>query len=399
MSTNAMCPPACEMASVVAMNVWGTLITISPGSTPAAMKAKRRASVPLFTPTQNFASQNRANSRSNSSTMGPPMKPALLNAFFTTANNSSSSSLCDVTRSRNGTFVGLAILLLFLLCDKPQKFGGISGHNGVRRYVLGYDAACSDNGVLTDSQIAENRGAGPDGCSLSNQGLFYFPVRFCLQLAGWGCRARIGIIDKGHAVPDEDVVFDLHALANKGVAGNLAASADTGILLDFHEGPNFRFISDFAAVQINELGELSKFINLYGCEIGDETKIGAFVEIQKNASVGRRCKISSHTFICEGVEIEDNVFIGHSVTFINDSYPRSAAPSGELQTEADWKVEKTLVRKGASIGSGSTILSNLTIGENAIVGAGSVVTKDVPANTIVAGNPAKFLRFITEEKK
>jgi len=138
---------------------------------------------------------------------------------------------------------------------------------------------------------------------------------------------------------------------------------------------------------------------LYGCEIGDETKIGAFAEIQKNASVGRRCKISSHTFICEGGEIEDNVFIGHSVTFINDSYPRSATPSGELQTEADWKVEKTLVRKGASIGSGSTILSNLTIGENAIVGAGSVVTKDVPANTIVAGNPAKFLRFITEEKK
>ncbi len=140
--------------------------------------------------------------------------------------------------------------------------------------------------------------------------------------------------------------------------------------------------------------KLSKFINLYGCEIGDETKVGAFVEIQKNATVGKRCKISSHTFICEGVSIEDNVFIGHGVTFINDTYPRSTTGSGELQTESDWKVERTLVKKGASIGSGATILSNLFIGENAIVGAGSVVTKDVPANTVVAGNPAKFLRHI-----
>ena len=140
-------------------------------------------------------------------------------------------------------------------------------------------------------------------------------------------------------------------------------------------------------------------VNLYGCEVGDETKIGAFVEIQKNASVGRRCKISSHTFICEGVQIEDNVFVGHSVTFINDSYPRATTAGGELQTEADWKVEKTVVRKGASIGSGSTVLSKITIGENAIVGAGSVVTKDVPANAIVAGNPAKVLRFIERENK
>jgi acetyltransferase-like isoleucine patch superfamily enzyme len=139
--------------------------------------------------------------------------------------------------------------------------------------------------------------------------------------------------------------------------------------------------------------KLSKFINLYGCEIGDETKIGAFVEIQKNAIVGKRCKISSHTFICEGVIIEDNVFIGHSVTFINDSYPR-ATTGGNLQTEADWKVERTVIKKGASIGSGATILSNTTIGENAIVGAGSVVTRDVAANTIVAGNPAKIMRHI-----
>jgi acetyltransferase-like isoleucine patch superfamily enzyme len=142
--------------------------------------------------------------------------------------------------------------------------------------------------------------------------------------------------------------------------------------------------------------KLSKFINLYGCEVGDETKIGAFVEIQKNASVGQRCKISSHTFICEGVVIEDYVFIGHGVTFINDSYPRATTVDGALQTEADWKVERTIVKKGASIGSGATILSNITVGENAIIGAGSVVTKNVPPNSIVAGNPAKLLRYVEE---
>jgi acetyltransferase-like isoleucine patch superfamily enzyme len=159
------------------------------------------------------------------------------------------------------------------------------------------------------------------------------------------------------------------------------------------------FVSIAPSVKLGKDVKLSKFINLYGCEIGDETKIGAFVEIQKGARVGKRCKISSHTFICEGVEIEENVFIGHSVTFINDSYPRATTASGELQTEADWKVETTRVCKGASVGSGSTILSKVTIGENAIVGAGSVVTKDVPANAIVAGNPAKVLRFVTQEKK
>ena len=159
------------------------------------------------------------------------------------------------------------------------------------------------------------------------------------------------------------------------------------------------FVAIAPSVKLGKDVRLSKFINLYGCEIGDETKIGAFVEIQKNASVGKRCKISSHTFVCEGVEIQDNVFVGHGVTFINDSYPRATTASGELQTEADWKVERTVVCKGASIGSGSTILSNVTIGEHAIVGAGSVVTRDVPANAIVAGNPAKVLRYITEEKK
>jgi acetyltransferase-like isoleucine patch superfamily enzyme len=144
---------------------------------------------------------------------------------------------------------------------------------------------------------------------------------------------------------------------------------------------------------------LSTFINLYGCRIGDETKIGSFVEIQKNASVGKRCKISSHTFICEGVVIEDNVFIGHGVTFINDSFPRATAPGGKLQTEADWKVEPTVIRKGASIGSGATILSNVSVGENAIVGAGSVVTRDVPPHAIVAGNPARVLRYIKENEE
>jgi acetyltransferase-like isoleucine patch superfamily enzyme len=142
--------------------------------------------------------------------------------------------------------------------------------------------------------------------------------------------------------------------------------------------------------------KLSRFINLYGCEIGDETKIGAFVEVQKNAKIGKRCKISSHTFVCEGVTIEDNVFVGHGVVFINDSYPRATTADGELKTEADWKVERTVVGRGASIGSGATILANLRIGENAIVGAGSVVTKDVPPNSIVAGNPARILRSIDQ---
>jgi acetyltransferase-like isoleucine patch superfamily enzyme len=152
-------------------------------------------------------------------------------------------------------------------------------------------------------------------------------------------------------------------------------------------------------VKLGKNVRLSKFINLYGCEIGDETKIGAFVEIQKNASVGRCCKISSHSFICEGVVIEDNVFIGHGVMFINDSYPRATTAEGSLQTEADWKVEQTVVKKGASIGSGATILSNTNVGENAIVGAGSVVTKDVPPNAIVTGNPARVLRYIDETVK
>jgi len=158
--------------------------------------------------------------------------------------------------------------------------------------------------------------------------------------------------------------------------------------------PAGEFVSVAASVKLGKDVKLGKFINLYGCEIGDETKIGAFVEIQKNAFVGRRCKISSHTFICEGVTIEDHVFIGHNVAFVNDSFPRATTAAGELQTGTDWIVEKTLVKKGASIGSGATILSNVTIGERAIVGAGSVVTRDVPADVIVVGNPARVLRKI-----
>lgn len=136
------------------------------------------------------------------------------------------------------------------------------------------------------------------------------------------------------------------------------------------------------------------FVNLYGCEIGDESKIGTFVEIQRGAKIGRRVKVSSHTFICEGVTIEDEVFIGHNVSFINDRYPRSTNADGSLQTDADWKLETTRVKRRASIGTGSTILCGLTIGENAIVGAGSVVTRDVPDNAVVAGNPARFLRWV-----
>jgi dTDP-4-amino-4,6-dideoxygalactose transaminase/acetyltransferase-like isoleucine patch superfamily enzyme len=150
-------------------------------------------------------------------------------------------------------------------------------------------------------------------------------------------------------------------------------------------------------VRLGEGVRLSKFINLYGCTIGEGTKIGAYVEIQKNATVGRNCKISSHSFLCEGVEIEDNVFIGHGVMFTNDRYPRATNADGSMQTEADWAVERTVIKQGASIGSGVTLLSGVTVGENAIVGAGSTVTKDVPANAVVAGNPARVMRMIRPE--
>jgi acetyltransferase-like isoleucine patch superfamily enzyme len=149
-------------------------------------------------------------------------------------------------------------------------------------------------------------------------------------------------------------------------------------------------------VKLGKDVKIFDFVNLYGCEIGDSTKIGTFVEIQKNAKIGKNCKISSHTFVCEGVTIEDDVFVGHGVAFINDIYPRATVAGGGLQTEADWKVEPTLVKRGASIGSGATILAKVTIGENSIVGAGSVVTRDVPPNTIVAGNPARVLRKVPE---
>lgn len=147
-------------------------------------------------------------------------------------------------------------------------------------------------------------------------------------------------------------------------------------------------------VKLGEGVKIFDFVNIYGCEIGDNSKVGAFVEIQKNAFIGKNCKISSHTFICEGVHIEDNVFIGHNVTFINDKYPRSTTEDGGLQTEADWSVEETFIKKGASVGSSSTILCGVTVGENAIVGAGSVVTRNVPPDTIVAGNPARVLKKI-----
>ena len=145
-------------------------------------------------------------------------------------------------------------------------------------------------------------------------------------------------------------------------------------------------------VKVGENVKIFNFVNAYGCSIDDNSKVGAFVEIQKGASIGKNCKISSHTFICEGVYIEDNVFIGHNVTFINDKYPRATNEDGSLQTEADWKVEKTIIKKGASIGSSVTVLSGVTIGENAIIGAGSVVLKDVPANSIAAGNPARIIK-------
>jgi UDP-2-acetamido-3-amino-2,3-dideoxy-glucuronate N-acetyltransferase len=147
-------------------------------------------------------------------------------------------------------------------------------------------------------------------------------------------------------------------------------------------------------VMIGEGVKIFDFVNLYGCEIGDGVKIGTFVEIQKGAKIGKNCKISSHSFICEGVELEDNCFIGHGVMFINDRIPKATNKDGSMQTEADWKMEKTLLKKGVSVGSNATILCGVEIGENAIIGAGSVVTKNVNPNTIVAGNPAKFMRNI-----
>lgn len=152
-------------------------------------------------------------------------------------------------------------------------------------------------------------------------------------------------------------------------------------------------------VKLGKNLRLAGFINLYGCSIGDNTKVGAFVEVQKNAYIGRNCKISSHTFVCEGVIVEDNVFIGHNVTFINDLYPRATTPNGDLQTDSDWACGTTIIKEGASIGSSSTVLCGVTVGEHAIVGAGSVVTKDVPPYCIVAGVPAKVLRTIDKEEE
>ena len=150
-------------------------------------------------------------------------------------------------------------------------------------------------------------------------------------------------------------------------------------------------------VKLGKEVKLAQFVNLYGCEIGDHSKIGTFVEIQKNAKVGKNCKISSHSFVCEGVQIADNVFIGHGVTFINDTYPRATTQDGALQTEKDWRVEPTIIKDGASIGSGATIMCNVVVGEHAIVGAGSVVTKEVLPYSVVAGNPARTLRILTSD--
>jgi acetyltransferase-like isoleucine patch superfamily enzyme len=194
--------------------------------------------------------------------------------------------------------------------------------------------------------------------------------------------ARFLLIPEEWAVidhPYNGLIFNLGL-----IGGSMIANAD--------------FVAVSPDVRLGQNVKLSKFINLYGCSVGDNTKIGAFVEIQKNATVGNNCKISSHSFVCEGVTIEDDVFIGHGVMFINDSYPRATTSGGQLQTEADWKVERTVIRKGASIGSGATILSNITVGERALVGAGSVVTKDVPANAVVAGNPARVLRYLESKE-
>lgn len=163
-----------------------------------------------------------------------------------------------------------------------------------------------------------------------------------------------------------------------------------------HPLPDFQRIAPNVKIGLNS--RIHGFVNLYGCEIGDETTIGTFVEIQKGAIIGNRCKVSSHSFVCEGVTVEDGVFIGHNVTFTNDLFPRATNAQGELQTQADWQCIRTLVKTGASIGSGATLLCGITIGENAMVGAGSVVIRDVPANTVVAGNPARVIKKINMEE-
>ncbi len=203
-------------------------------------------------------------------------------------------------------------------------------------------------------------------------------------------RERSGrALDKHKSPPSVLKVNEV--LAQKGNSHTRAKIANSSSL----EGIGF-FCCIAPDVKIGKNVKFSKFVNLYGCEVGDDTKIGAFVEIQKNAKVGKRCKISSHTFICEGVTIEDEVFIGHNVTFVNDTFPRATTTAGSLQTEADWKVETTLVKRGASIGSGVTILANVVIGEQALIGAGAVVTKDVPAYAVVSGNPGKVMRYFNQ---
>lgn len=173
---------------------------------------------------------------------------------------------------------------------------------------------------------------------------------------------------------------------------NLEPAESNGVVNKQHSQLFYQRISD--DVKLGSNVRIHDFVNLYGCEIGDDTKIGTFVEVQKGVKIGKCCKISSHSFICEGVTIEDHVFIGHHVVFINDRYPRAVNCNGELQTEADWCAQSTVVKRGASIGSGAVILCNVTLGENAIVGAGSIVTKNVPANAIVAGNPAHIIKKI-----
>lgn len=196
-----------------------------------------------------------------------------------------------------------------------------------------------------------------------------------------------------HATPPELASAELRTEPDS--ASGLPSSIPT-MKAETNAAPQNWYLCVAPDVRIGSNVRLSKFLNLYGCEVGDDTKIGSFVEIQKNAKVGKRCKISSHTFICEGVTIEDEVFIGHNVTFVNDTFPR-ATTNGSLQTEADWKVETTLVKRGASIGSGATILANVVIGEQALIGAGAVVTKDVPAYAIVAGNPGRVVRYVRKE--
>src|SRR2546425_6701390 len=256
MSTKSGRAPAWEMASVVAMKVFGTVTTVSPGCTPAAIRANRKASVPLPTPMQHCVPQNSANSRSKSSTILPPTNPAVFRALLKTDTNSSSSSRWGVTRSKKGMLPLPVIRHPWLWRDQAEDPRRVPSHNGIVGHVAGDDAAGPDDGILPDDHVREDCRPGPDRCAFPHQRGLDLPVLLALEFPRRSRRPWIGVVDEGDAVADEDVVLDRHAFTDEGVARNLAPPADLRIFLDLDERPDLRFVADLAAVQVDELREL-----------------------------------------------------------------------------------------------------------------------------------------------